>query len=115
MFPRCFCAAPSAGYVHSPHSRADDRCQAVASAAVGAAMHRAASRAKGCDCSNVAPQRAGTSAASDRSETIPRHKEVQMINASHIQEHMEIKGSDGQHVGTVDNVEGDRIKLTKSD
>jgi len=38
-----------------------------------------------------------------------------MINASHIQEHMEIKGSDGQHVGTVDHVEGDRIKLTKSD
>jgi hypothetical protein len=38
-----------------------------------------------------------------------------MVNASQIQEHMEIKGSDGQHVGTVDRVEGDRIKLTKSD
>jgi len=35
-----------------------------------------------------------------------------MVNASQIQEHMEIKGSDGQHVGTVDRVEGDRIKLT---
>ena len=32
-----------------------------------------------------------------------------MVNASQIQEHMEIKGSDGQHVGTVDRVEGDRI------
>lgn len=38
-----------------------------------------------------------------------------MINASQIKEHMEVKGSDGSHVGTVDRVEGDRIKLTKSD
>lgn len=38
-----------------------------------------------------------------------------MVNASQIQEHMEIKGSDGQHVGRVDRVEGSRIKLTKSD
>lgn len=38
-----------------------------------------------------------------------------MINASQIKEHMEIKGSDGSHVGTVDRVEGNRIKLTKSD
>ena len=28
---------------------------------------------------------------------------------------MEIKGSDGAHIGTVDRVEGDRIKLAKSD
>jgi hypothetical protein len=32
-----------------------------------------------------------------------------------IKEHMEVVGSDGAHVGTVDRVEGDRIKLTKSD
>ena len=38
-----------------------------------------------------------------------------MVNAQQIQEHMEIKGSDGSHVGTVDRVEGNRIKLTKSD
>jgi hypothetical protein len=38
-----------------------------------------------------------------------------MINASQIREHMEVKGSDGQHIGTVDRVEGNRIKLTKSD
>ena len=30
-----------------------------------------------------------------------------------IKEHMEIMGSDGQKVGTVDRLEGDRIKLTK--
>ena len=38
-----------------------------------------------------------------------------MVNASQIREHMEVVGSDGQHVGTVDKVEGDRIKLTKND
>ncbi len=38
-----------------------------------------------------------------------------MVNASQIKEHMEIKGSDGSHVGTVDRVDGNRIKLTKSD
>ena len=36
-------------------------------------------------------------------------------NASRIQEHMAVVGSDGGHVGTVDKVEGDRIKLTKED
>ncbi len=38
-----------------------------------------------------------------------------MIDSSKIREHMPVVGSDGQHVGTVDKVEGDRIKLTKSD
>ena len=38
-----------------------------------------------------------------------------MANASQIREHMEVVGSDGEHVGTVDKVEGDRIKLTKDD
>ena len=32
-----------------------------------------------------------------------------------IREHMEVIGADGVHVGTVDGVEGDRIKLTKKD
>ena len=36
-------------------------------------------------------------------------------NASRIQEHMAVTGSDGGHVGTVDKVEEDRIKLTKED
>ena len=32
-----------------------------------------------------------------------------------IKEHMEVLGSDGKHVGTVDHLEGaDRIKLTKT-
>ena len=35
--------------------------------------------------------------------------------ASQIAEHMEVVGDDGGHVGTVDKVEGNRIKLTKQD
>ena len=38
-----------------------------------------------------------------------------MIDTSQIKEHMEIVGSDGQHVGTVDRVDGQRIKLTRKD
>jgi hypothetical protein len=38
-----------------------------------------------------------------------------MADASQIAEHMEVVGSDGLHVGTVDHVDGQRIKLTKSD
>lgn len=38
-----------------------------------------------------------------------------MINATAIREHMTVLGSDGGHVGAVDRVEGDRIKLTRSD
>ena len=32
-----------------------------------------------------------------------------------IREHMEVIGADGVHLGTVDKVEDDRIKLTKAD
>ena len=32
-----------------------------------------------------------------------------------VREHMEVIGADGVHVGTVDKVEGGRIKLTKKD
>ena len=32
-----------------------------------------------------------------------------------IAEHMEVIGADGVHVGTVDKIEGNRIKLTKKD
>lgn len=37
------------------------------------------------------------------------------MNASQIKEHMEVIGADGAHVGTVDRVDGQRIKLTKQD
>lgn len=38
-----------------------------------------------------------------------------MSGFENIREHMEVIGADGVHVGTVDRIEGDRIKLTKSD
>jgi len=39
-----------------------------------------------------------------------------MFKKADIKEHMEVLGSDGQHVGTVDYLEGPSdIKLTKSD
>ena len=38
-----------------------------------------------------------------------------MGDFSTIREHMDVIGADGVHVGTVDKVEGDRIKLTKAD
>ena len=38
-----------------------------------------------------------------------------MADLSQIQEHAEVIGADGVHVGTVDRVVGDRIKLTKDD
>ena len=38
-----------------------------------------------------------------------------MADLSQIQPHMEIFGADGVRLGTVDKVEGSRIKLTKAD
>jgi hypothetical protein len=38
-----------------------------------------------------------------------------MVEASQIREHMEVIGADGVHVGTVDHVAGDRVKLTQQD
>ena len=38
-----------------------------------------------------------------------------MTDTSQIREHMELIGADGVHVGTVDHMDGDRIKLTKAD
>lgn len=38
-----------------------------------------------------------------------------MATIDDIRKHMEVIGADGVHIGTVDRVEGDRIKLTKDD
>jgi len=41
---------------------------------------------------------------------------AQNFKTQDIKEHMEVLGSDGQHVGTVDHLEGaDKIKLAKND
>src|SRR3954451_16184875 len=42
-------------------------------------------------------------------------REKHMVDASRISEHMEVIGADGVHIGTVDRLEGARIKLTKKD
>jgi hypothetical protein len=34
-----------------------------------------------------------------------------MIDASQIKEQMNVKGSDGKHIGTVDRVEGNRVRV----
>ena len=38
-----------------------------------------------------------------------------MATRDDIREHMEVIGADGVHLGTVDKIEGDRIKLIKAD
>lgn len=38
-----------------------------------------------------------------------------MVDTSTIKEHADVIGADGVHVGTVDHMQGDRIKLTKAD
>ncbi len=37
------------------------------------------------------------------------------MNPSDIKEHMEVVGTDGKHVGIVDHLDGDRLKLTHHD
>lgn len=38
-----------------------------------------------------------------------------MSDLSRVTAHMEIIGADGVHIGTVDKVEGNRIRMTKAD
>lgn len=38
-----------------------------------------------------------------------------MFEKLRIKEHMEVADANGRHIGTVDEVEDDRIKLTRSD
>jgi hypothetical protein len=38
-----------------------------------------------------------------------------VTETSRVKEHMEVIGADGVHIGTVDGIEGNRIKLTKRD
>jgi hypothetical protein len=38
-----------------------------------------------------------------------------MVDSTHIREHLHVHSSDGEHIGTVDKVEGDQIKLAKQD
>jgi hypothetical protein len=42
-------------------------------------------------------------------------RQTQRSSLERVTEHMEVVGSDGEHIGTVDKVRGDRILLTRSD
>jgi len=46
-----------------------------------------------------------------RSNRIIGKELIAMINASRIKEHMEVKDSDGKHVGTVLGVESGQVKI----
>jgi hypothetical protein len=43
------------------------------------------------------------------------HVSTKGYQMTEIKERMEVIGADGVHVGTVDKIEGNRIKLTKKD
>lgn len=43
------------------------------------------------------------------------NRQTQRNALNSVEEHMDVVGSDGEHVGTVDKVRGDRILLTKND
>lgn len=43
------------------------------------------------------------------------NRQSQRASLRHVQEHQEVVGSDGTHIGTVDHVRDDRILLTKDD
>jgi len=47
--------------------------------------------------------------------TFRSERQTQRASLDKVQEHFEVVGSDGSHVGTVDKVRGDRILLTKND
>ena len=42
-------------------------------------------------------------------------REESMAGFEDIREHMEVIGADGVHIGTVDRIEGNRIKLIRAD
>jgi hypothetical protein len=50
-----------------------------------------------------------------RAGSFNNDSEGKHMSDSRIKEHMEVIGADGVHVGTIDKVEGGRIKLTKKD
>jgi len=40
-----------------------------------------------------------------------KHEGISMVDAAQIKGQMEVKGSDGKHIGTVDGIEGQRVRL----
>jgi hypothetical protein len=74
-----------------------------------------AARFGGDDNDAAMPPIAETFRPVSRSECTSNRRRLSVADLSNIMEHAEIIGADGVHVGKVDRVEGDRIKLTKQD
>src|SRR5262249_34168489 len=60
-------------------------------------------------------QREGSNRRDTRAVRLSISRKGTMMDASQIKEHMDVVSSDNQHVGTVDNVEGQKLKLTRKD
>ncbi len=62
----------------------------------------------------IEPERTGVKEGESRDgENAPTAPVSAPADTGRIREHMQVVGADGAHVGTVDRIEGDRIKLTK--
>jgi hypothetical protein len=48
-------------------------------------------------------------------EQVFEHGRRHMADINAVREHMKVIGADGVHIGTVDRLDGNRIKLTKQD
>src|SRR6478752_7291406 len=79
-----------------------------AAAYSGAADEELASR-------RIAEQEALLELLTRRRDELTQRKSPDAVTRSEIKPRMEVIGADGVHVGTVDRVEGGRIKLTKAD
>jgi hypothetical protein len=58
---------------------------------------------------------ARTCGAGEALTSKPESRRFLMSGFEDIREHMEVIGADGVHIGTVDRVEGNRIKLIRAD
>ena len=72
---------------------------------------KVASHATECDANEEGYHIGILNEPSHRQSRDERREVLAMINASQIKEHMDVKGSDGKHVGTVLGVEKDRLKV----
>src|SRR6185312_9261243 len=79
-----------------------------AAAYSGAADEELASR-------RIAEQEALLELLTRRRDELTQRKSPAKVRRYEVKQHMEVIGADGVHIGTVDRVEGGRIKLTKKD
>ena len=59
--------------------------------------------------------KAGYQASKRTALIVVKAGRTHVTDTTQIREHMDVIGADGVHIGTVDRLEGNRIKLTKAD